>query len=68
MTDRSSAWSEWVDAACARVDADGQWRVPRTFDALGPSGVLAGAENEGAGNEVVSFASNDYLGLSSHPT
>jgi 8-amino-7-oxononanoate synthase len=57
-----SPWSEWVEGACATVEAAGQWRVPRTFDAWGPSGVLAAA-----GNQVVSFASNDYLGLTSHP-
>ena len=35
---------------------------PREFDALGPAGLL-----EGAPEPVVSFASNDYLGLSAHP-
>ncbi len=34
--------------------------MPRSFDACGPRGLLAGAE-------VVSFASNDYLGMSAHP-
>jgi 8-amino-7-oxononanoate synthase len=62
VSDRPSPWSEWVEATCATVEAAGQWRVPRTFDAWGPSGVLAAA-----GNQVVSFASNDYLGLTSHP-
>lgn len=62
MSDPLSPWSEWVEAACATVEAAGQWRVPRTFDAWGPSGFL-----DASGNEVVSFASNDYLGLTSHP-
>jgi len=46
----------------ARLDAvveDGRWRAPREFDARGPAGALNGAP-------VVSFASNDYLGLSAH--
>jgi 8-amino-7-oxononanoate synthase len=38
----------------------GRWRSPREFDALGPAGMLEGGP-------VVSFASNDYLGLSAHP-
>ncbi len=51
------------------VEAAGQWRRPRTFDANGPSGRLdpgAGGAR-GPGPAVVSFASNDYLGLASHP-
>jgi 8-amino-7-oxononanoate synthase len=39
---------------------EGRWRAPRTFDARGPQGALDGIE-------IVSFASNDYLGLSLHP-
>jgi len=55
-----------VEASCRVVDAAGQWRRPRTFDALGPAGRLAGTEGPGP-TEVVSFASNDYLGLTAHP-
>jgi 8-amino-7-oxononanoate synthase len=50
-----------VDESCAVVEAAGQWRRPRTFDASGPLGAL---EADGA---VVSFASNDYLGLTTDP-
>ncbi len=46
----------------ARVIEEGRWRSPREFDARGPAGALDGST---AG--VVSFASNDYLGLSAHP-
>ena len=53
-------WPSRIRAQLARVVDDGRWRTPREFDARGPAGVL---EEE----KVVSFASNDYLGLSAHP-
>ena len=53
-------WEQRIRAQLAAVVEEDRWRAPREFDALGPAGVL----HEGA---VVSFASNDYLGLSAHP-
>jgi 8-amino-7-oxononanoate synthase len=50
-----------VAAAAAAIAGEDRWRVPRLFDALGPRGMLGG-------RPVVAFASNDYLGLASHPT
>lgn len=50
----------WVKQQLAAITNAGQWRELRTFDALGPAGLLDG-------RDVVSYASNDYLGLSSHP-
>jgi 8-amino-7-oxononanoate synthase len=53
-------WEARIRAQLATVVEEGRWRAPREFDALGPAGVLEGGA-------VVSFASNDYLGLSAHP-
>src|ERR1019366_3222339 len=61
--DRLMTPSIWADRVRARLDtvvASGRWREPREFDAFGPQGTLGGTP-------VVSFASNDYLGLSAHP-
>jgi 8-amino-7-oxononanoate synthase len=60
MTDAGNTWDARIRASLERVVDEGRWRAPREFDALGPAGVLEGAP-------VVSFASNDYLGLSAHP-
>lgn len=57
-----SPWAAWVDERLDEVRDAGRWRAPRDFDALGPAGRLVAA-----GSEVVSFASNDYLGLTQHP-
>jgi 8-amino-7-oxononanoate synthase len=56
-----TSWSEWADLEAARIRAAGQWRSPRDLDAAGPEGKLAPD-----GRPVVSFASNDYLGLTQH--
>jgi 8-amino-7-oxononanoate synthase len=55
-----NVWEERIRASLDQVVDEGRWRAPREFDALGPAGVLEGGP-------VVSFASNDYLGLSAHP-
>jgi 8-amino-7-oxononanoate synthase len=55
-------WSEWVSDEHDAIRSGGRWREPRDFDAAGPEGKLAPD-----GRPVVSYASNDYLGLTQHP-
>jgi 8-amino-7-oxononanoate synthase len=57
-----AGWEEAVADRLGRVVAEGRWRSPRSFDALGVAGTLSDE-----GRAVVSFASNDYLGLTAHP-
>ncbi|CAN5796412.1 8-amino-7-oxononanoate synthase [soil metagenome] len=55
-------WDSWLDDRLDGIRAEGRWREPRDFDAWGPRGTLTAT-----GRSVVSFASNDYLGLTIHP-
>ncbi len=55
-------WRHWAETQGEATRAAGRWRELREFDAAGPAGVLSAD-----GREVVSFASNDYLGLTRHP-
>jgi len=54
------SWTAWAGAELASVRSSGRWRQLRALDARGPEAILDG-------RPVISFASNDYLGLTVHP-
>lgn len=55
-----TAWDERVDAELAGIRATGRWRDTRPLVTTGP------VTGEVEGRPVVTFASNDYLGLTHH--
>ena len=52
-------WADWTNAELTRVREAGRWRQVRSLDARGPEATIDG-------HEVIAFASNDYLGLTTH--
>ena len=60
-----TAWTAWTAGELAAVRAEGRWREVRDVDLGGAGGPVGGVTGEG--RAVVSFAGNDYLGLSAHP-
>ncbi len=61
MDGGGAGWDRWVTAELGSIRAAGRWRDLRPLDGSGPAFSIP------SGGEVVSFASNDYLGLASHP-
>lgn len=59
---RVATWDAWVEGELDSIRAAGRWRRLRPLDGLGPSFRANGPA------PVVSFASNDYLGLAAHPS
>jgi 8-amino-7-oxononanoate synthase len=56
-------WEAWTAGRACAIRTSGRWRAPRDLDAFGVRGV-----HGPDGETVVSFASNDYLGLTAHPS
>ncbi len=59
-----TTWSAWAGEEGARLRGERRWRTVPDLDAAGPTVEVREGNKS---RSVVSFASNDYLGLSRHP-
>ncbi len=55
-----SEWDDWIRGELDGIRQANRWRRTVAFDGDGPQGLVGD-------RQLVSFASNDYLGLASHP-
>jgi 8-amino-7-oxononanoate synthase len=63
----NQSWFEYSAQECRLVEESDSWRRPKSFDtsdANDSSGILD--DGGSAGGRVVAFASNDYLGMTTH--
>lgn len=60
MGNDMNGWNDWAERELAGLRAISRYREPIAFDGDGPCGRVHDSA-------VISFASNDYLGLASHP-
>ncbi|MDA8045247.1 MAG: 8-amino-7-oxononanoate synthase [Actinomycetota bacterium] len=59
----TSDWGEWTEEQVSAIRQADRWRILEGLDGPGPR--FGSDRSHGAG--LVSFASNDYLGLAAHP-
>ena len=66
------AWDRWIHERLGSIDAAGQRRRIRTLRSDGATARIGGPTGDGTDDgtderELICFASNDYLGLATHP-